>query len=263
MSLSSTTDRGRYSGYFNGTTAYCEFDNLKSDMVSSDFSIAFGVYPSSNGKRAVFLGDHQLTNGVSFNIERNNSNYLRVYVGGSPDLAISACTITTGAWTHIAITYNKAATTLKVYKNGACVYTKTDLNITLTKTVGSKFRLGRDSRSGTNASTTSETPYYGYMDYFHFYPVTLSDNDAKNLYKTRVQIARNSSLFVDRIAEEETTARDIVFDYKKMNLNSQSPMEFDMKNKFDGNVYFEPDGSAWLRIIHHNNPCWRCIYIIK
>ena len=27
-----------------------------------------------------------------------------------------------------------------------------------------------------------------------------------------------------------------------------------LSNKFDSNIYIEPDGSSWVRIFHHNNP---------
>lgn len=247
--------RGDSSMYFEGTTSYCSFLNPKTDINKQDFSIAFAVRPSSSGKRNIYFGDYSLSGSSSVNIERNTSNQLRVYLGGSNasgDYSITNSTIPGNEWTHVVVTYSKELKTLKVYKNGANVYENTNVTSNQSKAIGTEWRLGRDSRSGTNAATAAETPLYGYMDYFNIYPVTLSSNDCEELYKTRVQIARDSSLFINHI-NEDGIERNAVFDYK-MNMNINGIQEVDIKNKFDGNVYTEPDGSMWLRISHHANP---------
>lgn len=249
--------------FFNGLDSYCEFQNPKLNPMSDDFSIAFAVKPYNNGKRGVFFGDYTL-NGSSgsatggFNIERTTSNELRIYVNGSPDIVVTTVTIKSDSWSHIIITYSKSTKELIVYKNGVKMFTKTNLNISLNKNIGTPWRLGRDKRSATSTSS-SGTPYYGYMEYFNFYPVTLSEDDCSAFYKTRIQIARNSSLFLEKLIEtaeliengvnNKENSKAVVFN-SDMTANVNSISEFDIKNKFDNNIYTESDGSMWLKVSH-------------
>ena len=44
-----------------------------------------------------------------------------------------------------------------------------------------------------------------------------------------------------------------------LNISQQGIVKTDLfseviTNPFDTTIYFEPDGSAWIRIFHHNNP---------
>lgn len=249
---------------FNGIDSYCEFQNPKLNPMSDDFSIAFAVKPSSNGKRAVFFGDYTLPGSSGsatggFNIERTASNELRIYFNGSPDITVSGATITSNSWSHIIITYSKLLKELIVYKDGVNIFSRSNLDIALTKDINTPWRLGRDKRSATDITTSSNTPYYGYMEYFKFYPVTLSEDDCNSLYKTRVQIARNSSLFLEKLVElneiiensknNEEPSKAAIFN-SDMTATVNGISEFDLKNKFDSNIYMESDGSMWLKISH-------------
>lgn len=255
---SSTTNLGLKSAYFNGSTSYIQIPHFKNDLVSSPFTFSFWVNPSESATQDIYFGDYSSTGQIQFNIERNTSNQLRVYFAGDSLVgAISAFTIPASSWTHVCLTYD--GTTFKAYKNGTSVYSKA-ISSTLVKTSG-YWKIGSDYR--TADATSEATRYKGYLSDFKIYATALSATDVSDMYKTRIQIARDGSLFVNNTNEigdiltngtnNKTEAKAVVFD-SKMNTNVNGISEYDIKNKFDGNVYFEPDGSAWVRIVHHNNP---------
>lgn len=146
---------------------------------------------------------------------------------------------------HIAITFKNGTT--QWYLDGSSVPT-TSSQVDTTLRYSADMALG-DSYAGTS---WSGTPFTGQIADFKIHATALSANDIAEEYKTRIQIARDGSLFANRI-NEDSTVRDAVFDYK-MSANVNGISEYDLKNKFDGNIYEEPDGSKWVRVCHHNNP---------
>lgn len=154
-------------------------------------------------------------------------------------------TFTANTFHHIAITFKNGV--FQWYFNGNPVTMET--KVSPTSLPCSEYMSIGDSYTGTS---WGGTPFTGQIADFKIHATALSANDIAEEYKTRIQIARDGSLFANRI-NEDSVVRDAVFDYK-MNANVNGISEYDLKNKFDGNIYEEPDGSKWIRVCHHNNP---------
>lgn len=243
------SDIGYSSLRFDGTKSYIEMPTVKKNLTASNFTIEFSINPEESGTRDVIFGDYSLSGSSGFNIERNSGSYsdnrIRVYMdNGSVDVSTTKCKLESGVWTHVAIAYDKSGKTLNIYKNGSLAETFTNIDSVKTKTTDfAPWRIGSDSRD-TNVR------FNGRMSYFRIYATTLSANDISESYKTRIQIARNGSLFTNRL-HEDGIDKSVVFDYK-MNTNANSVSEAYIK--YDNELYYEDDGSMWVRLFHHNNP---------
>jgi hypothetical protein len=86
---------------------------------------------------------------------------------------------------------------------------------------------------------------------FRIYATALSAEDVMALYEVESRVARFGSCQAYEFSEEKPPAINNtgVFDNASI-LETQSLSRL----KYDKNVYIEPDGSAWVRIYHHNNP---------
>lgn len=82
--LSTVTNSGKYSGYFDGQTSCIDTPVIKTNMFTEDYTLSFWVYPLDNG-RAVYFGDHQLSSIPTINFERKVDGTLRYYHNASPD----------------------------------------------------------------------------------------------------------------------------------------------------------------------------------
>lgn len=233
-STSTTSGRGISSAVFNGSSSYIDTPFLKSDILSSNWTIMFWLYSkdnnaSGNVNRAVYFGDYGLTDGTKFNIEKTAAGALRVWCnGGSNDLN-TALTIPYQTWAHIAITYMPG--TLKVYLNGELKDTKT-VTISSTKSSGG-FRLGRDSRTG-------DTAFNGNMANLKIFTTTLSLEDIKAESKRVKGIDRNGSSYVAAVYE---------LDVDRSCVSKSSVQRINYLTE----VIQMEDGSYWLQVSHHNN----------
>lgn len=141
--------------------------------IQNEISISFWVYHRENGGRSIFFGNHAIDGTLSFNIEKNASNQLRIYMNADPDFNITQCTLEENTWIHIAIT--KTPTELKIYKNGVCVQTRTNtVDDSWSAANGTKYRIGRDSRSDATALN-------GMISDFRIYDHALSKKEVVEL----------------------------------------------------------------------------------
>lgn len=141
--------------------------------IQNEISISFWVYHRENGGRSIFFGNHAIDGTLSFNIEKNASNQLRIYMNADPDFNVTQCTLEENTWIHIAIT--KTPTELKIYKNGVCVQTRTNtVDDSWSTANGTKYRIGRDSRSDTTALN-------GMVSDFRIYDHALSKKEVVEL----------------------------------------------------------------------------------
>jgi hypothetical protein len=110
------------SGYFDGTGDNLTVpDNDVFSMGNGNFTIEFWMYPlSSNRQFITWQGDNSGTNSsASFSVEITSTSKVRgsVYSSGAAYDATSVASITTNAWTHVALVRNGNTNTL--YLNGS------------------------------------------------------------------------------------------------------------------------------------------------
>lgn len=246
---------GEKAAVFDGANSYLEFPSFKYSFLTSDFTIEFCINPAESGTRDVIFGDYGLGDYskkeiAAFNIERNSGSYtdnrIRIYANsGGYDKSSTNCILPANTWTHVALVYSRSAKTMKIYKNGSLVDTITSIDITSDKLVGSsyKWRIGGDSRA-------SNVRFNGKMSLFRIYGTALNDNSVLESYKTRIQVGRNGSLFTHKL-NEDGIRKNVIFDHK-MNSNSNSSSEAYIP--YDNELYYEDDGSMWVRLFHHSNP---------
>lgn len=93
--------------------------------------------------------------------------------------------------------------------------------------------------------------FFGNISDFRIYNTVLSNDDILELYHTAAKIDNLGNIHTFEATESghnKVTKAGL--------LESANICEIDGLSylKYDPNVYIEPDGSAWVRIYHHNNP---------
>lgn len=83
---------------------------------------------------------------------------------------------------------------------------------------------------------------------FRIYSTALSDEAVRELYEVRENISNKG----------DVGALDLIDDTSSIQLGKDglihSPIFSELPMYFDNNLYTEPDGSKWVRVVHHNNP---------
>lgn len=202
--LSTITNSGSYSGYFDGQTSCIDTPIIKANMFTEDYTLSFWVYPLDNG-RAVYFGDHQISSVSTINFERTADGLFRYYHNGSPDKSFANTDTPQKIWTMLTITYTPG--TMKVYKNGVLAETLSH-TATITKNINGIMRVGRDKRTGSDSGAT---PFYGYMSDFRFYVTCLNASDVQDLYSTKAYITNYGDIisyeFNSRNTEAQITSK--------------------------------------------------------
>ena len=240
--INNTADTSRHSLSINyaDNTGSIEVPTMPMNIFNSGNTVAFWIKPQGeNGNRSVYCSSYS---GESYSIEKTANNKLRVWWAGSPDVYASTLTIEDNVWQHIAVVKAENKGSLILYKNGQ--YIETIANTFSDKSWSGTYRLGRDYR-------TDATAYVGQMSDFRVYCTPLLDNDIKLLYNTSVKINKLGGLHTFSI--NETQANEIT---KTGLLNTSQVCENARMQylKYDNELYFEPDGSVWVHVFHHNNP---------
>lgn len=83
---------------------------------------------------------------------------------------------------------------------------------------------------------------------FRIYSTALSDEAIRELYEVRENISNKG----------DVGALDLIDDTDSIKLGKNglihSPIFSELPTYFDNNLYTEPDGSKWIRVVHHSNP---------
>ena len=199
--LSTVTNNGSYSGYFDGQISCIDTPVIKTSMFTEDYTLSFWVYPLDSG-RAVYFGDHQISSVPTINFERTADGIFRYYHNnGSPDKSFANTEAPKETWTMLTVTYTPG--TMKVYKNGALIETFSH-TASVAKNINGVMRIGRDNRTGSDSGAT---PLYGYISDFRFYVTCLSDNDIMELYKTKAYITDKGDIETYHFIEDKTQAQ--------------------------------------------------------
>ena len=140
----------------------------------------------------------------------------------------------------------------KVYLDGELIGTNAtpqETHTPLFYNANNTIIIGAEAQSGANNPTS---PYFnGKLSDFRIYATALSAEDIKELYQTAMKIDDFGNTHAYEAVED--TGNKIL---KNGQLYVSSIVENDYMQylKYDHNIYFEPDGSAWVHIYHHNAP---------
>ena len=250
--MSEDSGRGQYAAVFNGDTSYIETPFIKSDLVSSDWTLGFWYYNndgngSAQSNRAVIIGDHQLESST-FNIEKYQNGYLRTYLnGGGSDVIHSTDNaandpflIPEQQWCHIMLTYSGGV--LKTYLNGVF---KSSITYTITSVKTRGLRLGRDNRSGV-------TTLNGKMADFKMYATALSADEvayeakkAKRFFKSgKIEVKGLQEQFEDKACVNSSILQ-------KCSRIIEVSDGFGVTGEATAGIL--RDKSYWVQVMHHNN----------
>ena len=83
------------------------------------------------------------------------------------------------------------------------------------------------------------------------YVTALSDGDVLQLYKLGAKVDNKQNIHTFELIENENNQVTKTGQIESNLISEFGNMSF---LKYDPNLYFEPDGSCWIRVFHHNNP---------
>jgi hypothetical protein len=236
LQLSTITNNGSYSGYFDGQTSCIDTPVIKPNMFTEDYTLSFWVYPLDSG-RAVYFGDHQISSVLTVNFERTADGVFRYYHNGSPDKSFANTNTPEKTWTMLTVTYTPG--TMKVYKNGVLAETLSH-TATITKNIDGIMRIGRDNRTGSDYGAT---PLYGYISDFRFYTTCLSSDDIKDLYQTKAYISDKGDIMCGEFIEDKSQAQ--VTNKGAFEANEFCE-DFDISGGYERVEYIEFSGTQYI-----------------
>ena len=215
---------------FNGTTSAVQINYLKYDLISSDFTVMFWVYPTEDARGSI-LSDYN-TGGIHpvyFSFERRAGNTLRLWLeGNDTDVNVS---MPTNTWTRIVITHDAATRLVKVYRNGVQAASITKNYSGVHKESGI-YLLGRDVR------TTDSVPLKGLISDFRMYGTVLTAQDVLSDYQVRARMRA-----AGQFESAEFIESDALQVNKTYNVLSKENIE-----------YYEYDGALWVPLLVHYVP---------
>lgn len=132
-------------------------------------------------------------------------------------------------------------TTVKIYKDGQLVQS----NATVTS-----YTSGTTPRSHFLGSATPVSLKAKASD-IRIYATTLSADDIKELYETSLKLDDLGNTLSYELVENSGNKLLQNGQLLVSNVVEDENMQY---LKYDHNIYFEPDGSAWVHIYHHNAP---------
>jgi hypothetical protein len=250
--MSEDSGRGHYAAVFNGNTSYIETPFIKSDLVTSDWTLGFWYYNndgngSSQTNRAVIIGDHELETST-FNVEKYQNGYLRTYLnGGGSDVVHSTDNaandpflIPVQQWCHIMLTYSGGV--VKTYLNGVF---KSSITYTITSVKTRGLRLGRDNRSGATALN-------GKMADFKMYATALSADEVAYEAKKAKRFFKNGKIKVSGLYEQTEDKACI-----DSSILQKCSRIIEVSDGFgitgEATAGMARDKSYWVQVMHHNN----------
>ena len=211
-------------------------------------TVAFWCKPIAGYNSTVTQGQFSLTNnnigadaGYDYQAAPFNHRDGIVDVNGSNGSTHKTVAIgfTANEWHHYAVVYDGRYG--RVYKDGVQ---------TSTCDMGSNMALGsmKGAVIGFSRAGGVWRSNKSYYSDFRIYATALSATDIEELYKTSVSIDNTAKIFTGKYEEMMRTGLN------KSNVITTNHMSESIRSIYDPVVYYEPDNSAWIKIVHHNNP---------
>lgn len=198
------------------------------------------------------------TESGGWNTEGGSTGYLRIpinvytnsgktsYTYKYTNQEIELASLTPG-WHMFTFTYEQSYGT-KVYVDGELhsqnPYTSYGLHYNLT---GSSLNLGAES---TGIASASSPWFVGGLSDFRLYYTALSAEDIKELYEVSMSISSYGDVLPYELLEDDEVSGLT----KAGVLQSSAYLGNGDWMPYDQTIYTEPDGSQWVKIVHHNNP---------
>ncbi len=149
VSGATRTNRG-YDGYgvTTGSSAYAyanTYANLNNIATNDAFTLAAWIYPTSNGTWQSIVSRASTGAGELWYFGFDGSGKLTIFGDGMG--VTSYATLATGQWHHVAATYSKSQSRMKLYLNGREVTTAT-VNVDIASNTSNGFAVGANFNSG-------------------------------------------------------------------------------------------------------------------
>ena len=192
------------------------------------------AYPSLDIKK----GDPTGNLWLSVNTE---SNALWSYYSGIYNRARSTM-LSPGDWYHIAFTWDSGVT--RWYLNGEAQGSAVDMSSksttwpTSTRSIGTSYAGTSWSGSKLNSSLCD----------MRMYATVLSEADIRSIAKAPTSFTNNGEVHCGAVVERTGVVSVEKSGFVKCDALSE------LYGRFDNHVRLEPDGSAWVRIVHHADP---------
>jgi hypothetical protein len=241
------SDSPRYSKciYFNGQYLANESNNTIHYVDNFSWSIWMKITTVGSPVTYAFTVGRADAGGFGYGIGVHNLTTIYVWFG---NLNWNISDLLENDWNHIAFT--KSGTTIKLYKNGNLYNTTTFTGSNPTYSDGNGFGVG-----GFNYGTGHIYPFYGYLSDFRVYDIVLTDSEINELYRIPIQVTKSGKITNYELVEDlrsgtkfDKTGIAKCNNFNEFNINRCIYPDSDL------NLYSEPDGSSWIKVIKHNNP---------
>lgn len=211
----------------------------------SAFTVSFWFNPRTMANQHFIVGtfDSWTSNGIGIYRDKKDPTYFSIIIRSSTQSSYLSCgqTFTLNAWHHFALTWDN--TNIKVYLDGTLNTTKSYSGGTCEQ---KNLYLGNSMFSGTPASETEECA----MSDFRMYATALTADDITALYRAPVSFTNNGE--VHSCGIHELPGTNPVSVGKSGVVKAAAVSE--VYGRIGNEVRIEPDGSAWVRIVHHADP---------
>ena len=212
----------------------------------STLTVSFWFKPRTMANQHFILGsfDSWTANGIGIYRDKANPTWFNILMRSSSQgsyCSFGGQQFTLDAWHFIVITWDSA--NAKVYLDGALKTTTAYAGGTC------EFKnlyLGNSAYSGTPASETDECA----MSDFRLYATALNADDITELYKAPVSFTKNGEVHACCISENTGAANPEV----RKDGVVEAVAFSELYGRYDNSVRIEPDGSAWMRMVHHADP---------
>ena len=229
-----------------GESSYIDSNNKFLFLNENPFTVSFWVncnnWTTATTDSASYLMRNYTsatTGGFRIYSSANTNRYRMYWADTTPadkTMYFSANNAFSSGWHMLTATFD--GNTMKTYCDGL-YYTQTS-NTSFKSLTSPNLTIGYSSSSVTG----------DYAD-FRLYATALSAEDILKLYQTPTEIDKNGSWHTHEFYEN---GENFITKTGLIKDSASSEYSFTQHLKYDPKIYFEPDGSAWVHIYHHNNP---------
>ena len=206
------------------------------------FTMCFWLNPHTAASKHYIIGtfDNNLQNGMAIYRFADHNFYTIVMKStGESTGATTSAVVGLNNWSFVAITWDAAI--IRVYVNGTL---QTTYNYGGTETQFKNLYLGNSADSNAQSSATEEAA----LSDFRLYATCFSADRITELYRSHTSVASPGTLVTSELVEGKGAVS------VKKTGQVQASGFASIPALFGKEIEIEPDGSAWLKIVHHADP---------